>query len=148
MKKRVLYIVIASIVVVGAVAFILKDRIVISFKDPSQKVSLTNTAAVCDQVMVRDFEKITASEKGYNQDSFNAITNKIKSAKGYEEEPVCNYILLYQASTGTDKNRIKQLKEAFDISVNRASDKELLYKMGVSEYSVKSLLDSDSVGRG
>ena len=109
---------------------------------------MSSAQSACGRSRVDEFKKIIDSSSGYDQKSFDGIVSDIKSKTDYDKNPVCNYIVLYQASLGDDKNQIKQLKETFEKSIDESNDTGLLYKIGATSNNIDKLTDKSSIGRG
>jgi hypothetical protein len=149
MKNRViLFISIPAAVLFICVGLILLGYLYVGIKNPSQGVILSSAQSACGQSRVEEFKKIIDSSSGYDQKSFDGIVSDIKSKADYDKNPVCNYIVLYQASLGDDKNQIKQLKETFEKSIDESNDTGLLYKIGATSNNIDKLTDKNSIGRG
>ena len=149
MKNRVIiFISIPAIVLFICVGLILSGYLYVGVKSPSQGVVLSSAQSACGQSRVDEFKKIINSNSGYDQKSFDGIVGDIKSKADYDKNPVCNYIVLYQASLGDDRNQIKQLKEIFEKSINESNDTGLLYKIGATSNNIDKLTDKNSIGRG
>ena len=149
MKNRVIiFISIPAVVLFICVGLVLSGYLYVGVKSPSQGVVLSSAQSACGQSRVDEFKKIIDSSSGYDQKSFDGIVSDIKSKADYDKNPVCNYIVLYQASLGDDKNQIKQLKETFEKSIDESNDTGLLYKIGATSNNIDKLTDKNSIGRG
>ena len=147
-NKAIIFISIPAIVMFICVGLILSGYLYVGIKSPSQGVVLSSAQSACGQSRVDEFKKIIDSSSGYDQKSFDGIVSDIKSKADYDKNPVCNYIVLYQASLGDDKNQIKQLKETFEKSIDESNDTGLLYKIGATSNNIDKLTDKSSIGRG
>ena len=147
-NKAIIFISIPAIVMFICVGLILSGYLYVGIKNPSQGVVLSSAQSACGQSRVDEFKKIIDSSSGYDQKSFDGIVSDIKSKTDYDKNPVCNYIVLYQASLGDDKNQIKQLKETFEKSIDESNDTGLLYKIGATSNNIDKLTDKSSIGRG
>ena len=147
-NKAMIFISIPAAILFICVGLILSGYLYVGVKSPSQGVVLSRAQSACGQSRVDEFKKIIDSSSGYDQKSFDGIVSDIKSKADYDKNPVCNYIVLYQASLGDDKNQIKQLKETFEKSIDESNDTGLLYKIGATSNNIDKLTDKNSIGRG